>query len=58
MLVGSAKPVARISFVKKFVFVTFTTTGADTATFPAGSRAEAVNVCAPLATERLSQDNA
>ena len=32
-------------------------TGADTATFPAVSRAIAVNVCAPLATVRVSQDN-
>src|SRR5262245_3610079 len=52
--VGKSNPVARTSFWKELVLVTFTETCADTATFPAASRARAVRVCGPLIVVRVS----
>ena len=57
MAVGRVKPVARMSFLKKFVFATFTVTGADARVLPAASRAVAVSVCAPFVTVRVSHES-
>ena len=54
MLVGRSKPVARTSFRKKAVLVTFTVTPADVVVLPAASRARAVIVWAPLVAVRVS----
>ena len=56
MATGRSNPVAKISFVKKLVFDTFTVTGADTLMFAQLSRARAVKTCVPFATVRVSHE--
>ena len=59
--VGSAKPVARISFWKAFEFpelVTVTPTAEERVEFPAASRARAASVCEPFEVFRVSHASA